>query len=196
MTQTFGVRATSFVASSALLGMAVIAAFTMTLVQQPISDFPDSIDPFDVIREPPPIVEPPPRIDEAPPLRPIAEFSFDQFVADLQSLPQLTLLPATVGNAASPPLVADPEWVRVPRDLGRYYPARALERGVEGSVTLNCLVDTNGALECAVESETPENWGFAPAALRISRDYQMVPATRDGVAIAARHRMVIPFRLQ
>jgi hypothetical protein len=47
-----------------------------------------------------------------------------------------------------------------------------------------------------VVSETPANWGFGEAALRISGDYQMVPATRGGVPVEARHRMVVPFQIR
>ncbi|HYD89151.1 MAG TPA: TonB family protein [Vitreimonas sp.] len=198
MAQALGVRATSFVASSALLGAAVIAAFTMTLVRQEIVTLPPEPGPFEVFvpPPPPPVDDTPRQLEEVQPLAPLGDFSFERLVSDLQTLPELTVFPVGEGAGAGPPTVIDPEWVRRPRDLARYYPTRALERGVEGSVTLNCLVDTGGALHCDVVSETPANWGFAQAALRISRDYQMVPATRDGTAIAARHRMVIPFRLQ
>jgi protein TonB len=92
-------------------------------------------------------------------------------------------------------MIVNPRWLRRPRDLARYYPVRALARGVEGRVVLDCAVSTTGNLTCAVLSETPRNWGFAEAALRISRDYQMVPAMRDGTAVDGRHRMVIPFEL-
>lgn len=198
MAHALGVRATSVVVSSALLGVATIAAFTMTLVQ-PI-DLDGLFDPPIVTIENPPPAEEPPQQQRAeedlPPLNPISDFEFDPYVPDLPAVPTATFLPIGPSSSAGPPTVLDPEWVRVPRDLGRYYPQRALERGVEGSVTLDCLVNTIGALSCQVVSENPAAWGFGQAALRISRDYQMVPATRDGIAVAARHRMVMPFRLQ
>ncbi|MBC7768126.1 MAG: TonB family protein [Phycisphaerales bacterium] len=196
MAHALGIRATSVVASSALLGMAAIAAFTMTLVQHPIVDFPDSVDPIEIVEVQPTVTDPPLRTQPASPLPRLADFSFDQLFDEIASPPILTILPAGAGGGAGLPSVIDPEWVRVPRDLARYYPERALVRGIEGSVTLNCIVDTRGGLDCAVMSVTPANWGFAQAALRISGDYQMVPATRDGMAVEARHRMVIPFRLQ
>ncbi len=45
-------------------------------------------------------------------------------------------------------------------------------------------------------SETPANWGFGLAALRISRDYRMVPAMRDGQAVEGRHWMRVPFEVR
>jgi|GEM_PF-1968112 len=198
MAQALGMRATSLAASSALLGAAVIAAFTMTLAQRPVTSPPPGSDVFEIFSPPPPPpVEDTRRpIEQVEPLAPLGELSFERLVSNLQALPTMTALPVGEGGTAAAPNVIDPDWVRRPRDLGRYYPVRARERGVEGSVTLNCLVDVSGALDCDVTSENPANWGFGDAALRISRDYQMVPATQDGRAVAARHRMVIPFRLQ
>jgi protein TonB len=95
-----------------------------------------------------------------------------------------------------PPTITSPEWLRRPRDLARYYPERALRHGIEGRVVLDCGVSTLGALSCLVVSQTPANWGFGEAALRISRDYQMVPARQNGIAVEARYRMVVPFQLQ
>jgi protein TonB len=196
MAHAIGMRATSFAASAALLGLATLAALTMSLVQRP-SDLPfEQYLPFTTVVEPP---ADPPKQQEAPPPLAASDEGEIRFTRTDQELP---LIPATnvVGGGAvsggGPPNIVDPHWVRVPRNLDRYYPRRALERGMEGSVTLNCAVDTGGRLHCAVLSETPQNWGFAEAALRISRDYQMVPATRDGVAVQGRHQMVIPFRVQ
>jgi len=193
MAHAIGMRATSLVASAALLGAAVLAGLTMKIVHDsaaPIIDGPR----IDMVVNPP--VERPRETPAQPPT--VAEPEVLQpYLAAQPTEPTTTAPIATAQPIASygPPTILDPEWVRVPRNLARYYPARALDRGMEGSVTLNCLVTTVGALNCAVVSETPANWGFGDAALRISRDYRMVPASQNGEAIEARHRMVIPFRL-
>jgi protein TonB len=75
-----------------------------------------------------------------------------------------------------------PNWSRVPsaRRLSAMYPARALERGREGEASLRCLVEENGALDCARVSETPENAGFGVAALRVARTFRHAPERSDG----------------
>jgi len=94
-----------------------------------------------------------------------------------------------------PPTISNPHWLQTPRDLARYYPMMALRRDIEGEVQLDCLVTIAGALQCSVASETPANWGFGAAAIRIAQDYRMVPAMRDGAPVEARYRMRVPFRL-
>lgn len=195
MAHTAGLRATSFVASAALLGLATIAALTMSLsMRLPAFTVPDS-PVLDIVEEPPP-APPPPRTRDVPPPR------LDEPQTAISDPPPIPFddLPADLGVGhgvvIGPPLVENPSWLRRPRDLARYYPRRALELGVEGQVTLDCLVLTTGRLSCTVASETPQNWGFAAAALRISGDYQMVPATRNGVPVEARYRMRIPFELR
>ena len=83
-----------------------------------------------------------------------------------------------------------------PRDLERYYPRRALRMNMQGSATLDCRVAVDGWLNCTVLSETPSDWGFGEAALRIAREYRMVPAMRNGEAIEARYVMRVPFNLE
>lgn len=198
MAHAMAMRATSFVASATVIGLLALGALTMTIVQRNAPDI-FSGNPFQTFVEPP-AAEPVKERDPAPP--PAAEVNEGQIQLS-SSVDDLPLMPTTIAasagadtSSAGPPNIANPHWVRVPRGLDRYYPRRALERGVEGAVTLNCVVATSGRLNCAVVSETPVNWGFGDAALSISRDYQMVPATRDGVPVEGRHRMVIPFRLQ
>lgn len=192
MAHALGLRATSFVASAALLGLATIGALTMTWVQDQdiVIDSGQTIRTF-VDPPPPPIIDPAVRrttdaqpivSDPIPTLDPVTEPQQSAFVSE-------DLAPY------SPPVISNPQWVRRPRDLARYYPPRALERGMEARVVMDCAVSTQGLLNCSIVSETPANWGFGDAALRISRDYQMVPATRDGLPIAARYRLVVPFQL-
>ena len=193
MAHAIGLRATSFAASAALLGLAVLAALTMTIVQHGV-EIPD-LQPYVTIVEPPPVDPPRPLEPEPPPEA--APISGVTIAPIAQPIPQ----PQTQVAGLAPPIdfvptVINPQWVRQPRDLARHYPDRALRREVEGRVVLDCGVSIRGALDCAVVSETPANWGFGEAALRISRDYQMVPAMRGGVPVEARHRMVVPFEIR
>lgn len=189
------VRAASMVMSAALLGAALVAAMTMRFTMMR-PEAPLDIGVVEIIRpepEPPPQVETPPR--ELPP--PMDEpFVIEQTptLFDAEATPAQTELP-TIFTPPSPPLVSDPHWTRRPRDLSRYYPARARNLGMEGQVVLDCLVSTAGALDCAVAQETPAGWGFAEAAQRIAREHRMVPALREGQPIEARYRMRVPFEV-
>ena len=194
MAHALGMRATSLAASTALLGLAVVAALTMTIVQRVVQAPAERAFEayYDAPVEDPPAPRPrtPP-----PPIRPVDE----GVLAPLEPLAPAETTETAVTQTwrpPSPPTITHPHWVRRPSDLSRYYPARALQRGIEGQVVLDCSVSTRGALNCAVASETPANWGFGEAALRISSDYRMVPAMRDGVAVEGRHRMVIPFEVR
>lgn len=194
MAHAIGLRATSFAASAALVGFAVLAALTMTVVQH-VAQIPEGPPYVTIVEPPPPPPEPRPRQSEPPPLaEPIGGVITETIPPPLQQAP--TELAALAAPTDFIPTVVNPQWVRQPRDLARYYPDRALRREVEGRVVLDCGVSIRGALDCAVVSETPANWGFGEAALRISRDYQMVPAMRGGVPVEARHRMVVPFEIR
>jgi protein TonB len=144
--------------------------------------------------------DPPPPVTNTPPrtLPPTSGFEQIETVLPTNDLAPLEPVVSTdaIGAPYTPPMITNPRWVQRPSGLENYYPRRALLRGVEGQVVLDCLVTTAGTLNCAVVSETPANWGFAEAALRISRDYRMVPAELDGVPTEGRYRMVAPFRLE
>lgn len=195
MTQSLGMRATSVGASAVLLGLAVFAAFSVTIsFQTNGGDRPLDIPMVTLRPDPPPPVE---RPRAPPPERP------------LQEPTQLTFEPPTTPNTDAPQTatyfpppetgparITNPRWLRQPRDLESYYPTRALARDIPGQVVLDCMVDVSGGLNCSVVSETPANWGFGQAALRISRDYRMVPAMRDGQAVEGRYRMRVPFEVR
>lgn len=195
MTQSLRMRATSFGASAALLGLAIFAALSATIsMQLPTFNGPASI-PF--VTLPPP--EPPkPIVHQQQPPRPLPDEPTETFSSD----PITPISDAPPTNTYFPPIdtgparITNPRWLRQPRDLGIYYPSRALTRDIPGQVVLDCLVDVAGALNCSVVSETPSNWGFGQAALRISRDYRMVPATRNGEAVEGRYRMRVPFEVR
>lgn len=70
-------------------------------------------------------------------------------------------------------------------DIGAYYPDRAARLEIEGRVVLDCEVLETGFLtNCQVIEETPPDFEFGAAALRMSRLFRMKPMTRDGVPVA------------
>ena len=81
--------------------------------------------------------------------------------------------------------ITNPDWLHKPNgdDFVSYYPARAMELGKEGKVTLNCTVSATGTLtDCSVD-KSPTGYGFGDATLRISKLFKMKPQTADGQAV-------------
>lgn len=197
MSQTMSVRAASLATSAALLAIVVVGAFSVTItLQSNAPNQPWTIPVFQLPPDPPP--PQPTRTEDPPPQAPVTN---DQIIADFDPAPLQPIETSGTPTDLIPPVsgpaeITNPRWVRQPRDLARYYPARALARGETGSVLLNCRVDVGGALHCSVVSETPIGWGFGDAALRIAQDYRMVPAMRDGVAVEGRYRMRVPFEVR
>lgn len=98
--------------------------------------------------------------------------------------------PVLLGAAtmASSVLAADTvvhaTWLTRPRaeDLLGVWPSEALKRGLGGRAVLSCTVTTTGALvECQVASESPPGAGFGQAAIALTPQLLMSPATRNGV---------------
>lgn len=89
--------------------------------------------------------------------------------------------------------MGDVRWVRAPnaRDFARYYPDRALDSGVSGSVTLDCIIGGGGRLACSVASENPQGYGFGRAAINISRQVR-VDTTLPGGGSAAGRNLILP----
>lgn len=95
-----------------------------------------------------------------------------------------------------PSVITNPRWERQPsaEQLMRAYPDRALERGIGGVASLNCLVQPNGRVaDCRLASETPGNQGFGRAAQSLSRHFQISPRTVDGAAVGSRVNIAIRF---
>jgi periplasmic protein TonB len=194
MTQSVTMRTTSLLASAALMSALVIAAFTMTVVFAPQVSWPDGPT-FEVATLPPPAPPVPAPQQPTPPMeRPIESlYASEDPIQAIEE--QISDSGATVLGPVQLEIITRPRWVRTPSELQGYYPRRALTRAMEGDVVLDCLVSTAGSLGCRVVSETPDTWGFGEAALRISRDYQMVPAMRAGQPVEGRYRMRVPFRV-
>ncbi len=123
--------------------------------------------------KPPPIVRPPP---PAPPLQTQAHI-------DATAPPTMTteiIMP--LEPVAPGPVYIDATFIQRPsgRDFERYFPRRALERGISGRVVLDCRVAENGGIACAVDSEDPAGWGFGDASLRAAQEFRVAPATAEG----------------
>lgn len=200
MTQTTadaGVRATSLIASAGLLGLAALAALTMTFSSLTLAPADVPPPPIDVIKpqDPPPLVSEPDR----PRTQPIRQDVSQEAAPTLDPIPPMDAIETEVGSAGSvgdgPMTISDPRWLVVPRNLERFYPRRAAMMDREGQVVLDCLVSTVGSLNCSVISEAPAGWGFGQAAIEMARAHRMSPATRDGVAVEGRYRMRVPFAL-
>ena len=192
MAQSLAMRATSLAASTAMLALAGIAALTVSWTVARLAPPPEGNV---IISEPEP-TSPPPHTPATPRTYPVdTSVQTNQAAEPATTIAISTDSGATGAAVPGPPTISNPHWLQTPRDLARYYPMMALRREIEGAVQLDCLVTTTGALQCAVVSETPANWGFGVAAIRIAQDYRMVPAMRDGAPVEARYRMRVPFRL-
>lgn len=97
-----------------------------------------------------------------------------------------------------PAVITRPSWSRQPSgdQLMRAYPRRALEAGVAGSASLNCLVQANGSVaDCQVTAETPGGYGFGRAAQSVSRYFRINPRTVNGSAEGSRVVIGMRFNL-
>jgi protein TonB len=86
-------------------------------------------------------------------------------------------------EASAPREIADPDWRRVksPGSPLRYYPEKAQRAGVEGAATISCIVNASGLLhDCTVVEETPADYGFGEAAIKMSVLFRMRPLTKSG----------------
>jgi TonB family protein len=89
------------------------------------------------------------------------------------------------------------DWARKPTaaDLLAVWPKHALRNGVSGEATLSCLVNPQGALfECLVKSERPAGESFGAAALALTPQFLMKPATRGGQPVVSEVGIPINFQ--
>jgi protein TonB len=77
------------------------------------------------------------------------------------------------------------------------YPPIALRAKLEGMVYLELFVDRRGAIQrITVLRETPENRGFAEAAVKAFEGIRGSPAQANGTAVAVRYRYPVRFAIR
>lgn len=106
----------------------------------------------------------------------------------------LALAVAIAGPVAAGETAAD--WLKgpTPEDLLTVWPRDAYKRGYGGKAIIACQVSVQGALrECAVESESPAGAGFGSAAVALTPQFLMKPATRDGIPVVSAVRIPVIF---
>jgi hypothetical protein len=82
-----------------------------------------------------------------------------------------------------------------PDDYAAVYPSAAMYQGVSGRVILNCLILPSRKLDCFVQSETPDTFGFGDAALTLSHDFVVRPVDQDK-RLKIGSRIAVPVRFQ
>lgn len=99
---------------------------------------------------------------------------------------------AGIASAAETPA----DWLRrpTPEDLLAVWPTKAMENGVGGQATISCQVSLQGALfDCVVVKETPADMGFGRAAIALTPQLLMKPATKDGKPVVSSVRIPVNF---
>lgn len=80
-------------------------------------------------------------------------------------------------------------------ELLRYYPEQAARLNIEGIASLHCTVTVAGTLtDCSVLAEDPPGFGFGEAALKMTPQFKMRPAS--AVATPAQSDVKIPVRFK
>lgn len=78
-------------------------------------------------------------------------------------------------------------------DMAKVYPEKALRRNISGVAVIDCGVTTEGDLsDCALSSETPVNYEFGYAALKLAPLFNLEPRMKNGVPV--RYAVSIPIR--
>jgi TonB family protein len=85
----------------------------------------------------------------------------------------------TAANASivRPTLVTAPDGPTV----RKAYPPKALADQKDGSAVLHCRVSLSGTLvDCTADQDTPADYGFGDAALKLARAFKLSPQTENG----------------
>jgi protein TonB len=133
-------------------------------------------------------------IPSTPPIEPVR-------VEPAPELPQAvgpvaSLTPPAPPPAPRAPEIGAPTWLKRPgaKEFARFYPDRAQRMGVEGAATITCAVTAAGGLTgCRLLRETPEDYGFGAATLKLAPYFRMSPRTVDGQPVEG-GQVTIPIR--
>lgn len=199
---------------------ALVAAGTLSAALWPKKDLTKPEEDIFVMEEelpspPPPEPPPPPPMQDPPPPRveppapppppPPPQFGLEE--GDLSETSYMAVAPGnTLMKEAEPevappppPLPPAPVFVDVaPRILKGdppEYPARALDRGLEGSVIAVITIDTSGNVT-QVDIEQGAGPDFDQAVKKVAAATRFQPPVRNGRKVPARFRAPFEFRLE
>lgn len=139
--------------------------------------------------------QPQPEESQPVPERQVAE-SKPMTESQVAELPRES--PSKTNTAAAAPTVAGAQVDEMPRKLSHNrepnYPLEALRAGIEGKVVLRVLISDGGrATKISVETSSGHP-GFDDSAVVAVRDWEFVPAKRQGLAV--QHEVLVPVRFR
>lgn len=148
---------------------------------------------------PPPVSRPPPTEAKTPPIDrhdPPIDLPTGTEFSSVPSVPQVPDPPRTPDPPAHaestppplpPPVITNPNWLSRPTadQVGRLYPARAMNEDKGGRAVLLCEVLASGDVSnCSLLEETPKGYRFGEAAQAMTRYFKLSPRSVDGVSVA------------
>jgi hypothetical protein len=116
----------------------------------------------------------------------------------IASVLALCLARAALAQSQSAPAAEAfrPAFERPSEDVRRYYPTRALERGVPGIVLLCCRAREDRSLDCSPGAEWPQRHDFGPASLRLAETLRLTPDSYLQLRARAQQTFLLPVRWQ
>jgi protein TonB len=130
------------------------------------------------------------------PVPPVAHPVVEPQPGDITTTPPVPAVPAGAGEPAIEPVMTGAA-LRYAVATPPPYPRRALRAGVEGTVLLEVLVDTDGTpLEVRIVGSSGDRELDRAAQRHVQEHWRFQPALRDGRPVQAIGRVPIGFSLQ